>query len=69
MNQSSYIAAALLGGFVLYLAAKGRLPVYAAVLWGPTAATPPAPSSSGSSGGSGIVGAIGTAANVAAVLA
>jgi hypothetical protein len=38
MNQSSYIAAALLAGFVLFLAAKGRLTAYTAVLWGATAA-------------------------------
>lgn len=38
MNQSSFIAGALLGGFVLYLAAQGRLSVYSAVLWGNTAA-------------------------------
>lgn len=34
MNQSGTIAAALLAGFVLYLAARDRLKVYAAVLWG-----------------------------------
>jgi len=37
MSQSGFIAAALLAAFVFYLAAKGRLPVYAGVLWGPTA--------------------------------
>lgn len=41
MSQSGYIAAALLAGFVFWLAAKGRLPTYAAVLWGPTAAPVP----------------------------
>ena len=41
MSQSGYIAAALLAGFVFWLAAKGRLPTYAAVLWGQTAAPVP----------------------------
>ena len=39
MNQSSFIAAALLAGFVLFLAAKGRLTAYTAVLWGATSAS------------------------------
>lgn len=39
MNQSSYIAAVLLAGFVLFLAAKGRLTAYTAVLWGATSAS------------------------------
>lgn len=59
MSQSTYIAAALLACFVLYLAAKNRLSAYTAVLWGATAQTPPAgPSSksSGSSSGSGVAG-------------
>jgi hypothetical protein len=47
MSQSSYIAAMLLAGFALFLAAKGRLPTYAAVLWGPA----PAPASNGGAGG------------------
>lgn len=34
MNQSSFIAATLLAGFVLYLAAKNRLTAYTSVLWG-----------------------------------
>jgi hypothetical protein len=51
VSQSGWIVAALLGGFVLYLAAQGRLGAYTAVLWGPTAA--PAPTlGSGASGGS-----------------
>lgn len=41
MNQSSFIAAVLLAGFVLFLAAKGRLAAYTAVLWGNTAASVP----------------------------
>lgn len=49
MNQSSFIAGALLAGFVLYLAAKGRLSAYTAVLWGPTNV----PVSGGSGDGSG----------------
>ncbi len=39
MSQSSYIAAILLAGFVLFLAAKGRLTAYTAVLWGATSAS------------------------------
>jgi hypothetical protein len=38
VNQSSFIAAVLLAGFVLFLAAKGRLTAYTAVLWGATSA-------------------------------
>ena len=49
MSQSAAIVAFLLAGFVLYLAAKGRLSTYTNVLWGPT--TAPAQSSGGSSGG------------------
>lgn len=45
MNQSGTIAAALLAGFVLYLAARDRLKVYAAVLWGNTEAQLPSHSS------------------------
>lgn len=60
MNQSSIIAATLLAGFVLYLAAQDRLKVYAAVLWGNTKAPLPSqqsgatalPGVSGGSGGS-----------------
>jgi len=66
MNQSSFIAGSLLAGFVLYLAAKGRLSVYANVLWGPT--SQPVPSGGSSSGKSSVVnplvsGAVGTAAS------
>lgn len=43
MTQSGYIAGALLLGFVVYLAAKNRLGVYASVLWGGAGATASAP--------------------------
>jgi len=56
MNQSTYIAAALLGGFILYLAAKGRFSAYTAVLWGPTSAALPSLSGSSNSGTSSILG-------------
>ncbi len=36
MNQSAVIVGALLAGFVLWIASRGRLGVYASVLWGPT---------------------------------
>jgi hypothetical protein len=59
VSQSGYIAGGLLLAFVLYLAAKGRLGVYAAVLWGNTAqpvpsgqsnlATPTSPATQGAS--------------------
>ncbi len=32
MSQSSFVAAMLLGGFVLYLAANNRLTTYAAII-------------------------------------
>lgn len=57
MNQSAFIAGCLLAGFVLFVAARGHLVNYTAVLWGDTeAALPTSSSSSGSSGGGGILG-------------
>jgi hypothetical protein len=32
VSQSALIAAALIGGFILYLAAKGRLGVYTSII-------------------------------------
>lgn len=52
VNQSSFIAAMLLLGFVLFLAAKGRLTAYTAVLWGASGAASGS-TSSASAGGSG----------------
>lgn len=49
MKQSSFIVAALLAAFVLFIAARGRLPLYASVLWGPKPADTSAPSSGGGS--------------------
>jgi hypothetical protein len=40
VNQSSFIVGALLAGFILYLAGKGRLGTYASVIWGPAPALP-----------------------------
>jgi hypothetical protein len=34
VTQSAYIGGALVAGFALFLAARGRLTTYAAVLWG-----------------------------------
>ena len=53
MSQSSWIAAALLAGFMLFLAARNRLSAYTAVLWGATAAPEPTGNVGGSSGGGG----------------
>ena len=65
MNQSGFLAACLLGGFVLFLASKNRLQTYADIFWtSPTASS----GSSGSSGGS-IFGAVGTALEIASVAA
>lgn len=66
-KQSAYIAGALALGFVLWLAARGRLSAYTAVLWGPTAVPAPAvsgsgSSSSGSSSGGNILSQLGSAA-------
>lgn len=66
MSQSSFVAASLIGGFVLFLAIRGRLPIYGAVLWGDT--KQPVPSgglTSGSSSGGGIFGLAGKAAGAA----
>ena len=41
MSQSGVIAAAILAAFVLFIAARGRLGVYTAVLWGGTSAPLP----------------------------
>jgi hypothetical protein len=58
VNQSTFIAGALLAGFVLYVAAKGRLATYSAVLWGPT--NEPVPSG-GSTSASSTTGQLGSA--------
>jgi hypothetical protein len=42
VSQSTFIAGALIAGFVLFLAARNRLSTYAAVLWGSTGAQVPA---------------------------
>jgi len=51
LSQSGYIAAALLAGFIFYLAAQNRLSVYAAVLWGNTSASLPSTGSTNSNSG------------------
>lgn len=45
MSQSSVLVGLLVAMFLLFIAAKGRLPVYTSVLWGKKS------SGSGSSGG------------------
>ena len=65
MSQSTYIVGALILGFVLYLAAKGRFTTYAQVLWGQTSA--PLPTASSSSGSSSTQTGI-SAADIAAVV-
>lgn len=50
MSQSSLILGALLAGFVLFIAARNRLPLYAAVLWGPAPSAGAGASASASSG-------------------
>lgn len=61
MNQSGFIFGALLAGFVLFIAARERLPLYASVVWGPAPAQPSAGGAGGSAGSSGgsIGGAVG----------
>lgn len=82
MSQSGYIAALLLAAFVLFLAARNRLGVYAAVLWGDTAKPVPGtqdapfvapsvapPSGSGPSGLLGsVTGVLGTGGGIAGLL-
>ena len=63
MSQSGYILAALLAGFVLYLAAKNRLGTYTSVLWGPAPAAPGGSASSSSWATSGIGGLVGNVAS------
>lgn len=62
MSQSAFTVAILLGGFILFLAAKNRLNTYSAVLWGNTKSATP---SSGSSSGGGLGSTIGTAIKIA----
>ena len=50
------IVAALLAAFVLFLAARGRLPLYASVLWGPKPAPTSEPAASESGNGNGSPG-------------
>lgn len=50
MDQSSFIAAILLAGFILFLAAKNRLGTYTAVLWGNTSAPLPTVGGNSASG-------------------
>lgn len=47
MSQSAFIVGILVAGFLVYLAAKGRLQTYTGVLWGSAAA----PAKSGGSDG------------------
>lgn len=49
MSQSTVLVGLIAAAFLLYVAAKGRLPVYTDVLWG----AKPAPSAKPSNGGSG----------------
>ena len=54
MSQSAYIFAALLAGFIVFLAAKGRLATYAQVFVGTQAQAVPS-----KSGGSGLADTVG----------
>jgi hypothetical protein len=71
VSQSSFLVGMLGVGFLLYLAAKGRLPTYTGVLWGNTAQAP-AKSGDGSggsgSGGSDWVTYAADAAKIAALI-
>ena len=64
MTQSSFIVGALVLGFVLFLAVRGRLPTYAAVVWGPKPQPAGGGSSSGGSGGGAILGDLGMAGSI-----
>jgi hypothetical protein len=55
LNQSAYIVGALLGGFVLFVASRGRLGLYTSVLWG----SGPAPAKPAGPAGRGLSGALG----------
>jgi hypothetical protein len=57
LSQSTFIAGALIAGFVLFLAARNRLSAYAAVLWGSTAAQVPPPNLANQLAGAGAAGA------------
>jgi hypothetical protein len=54
VSQSSFIAAALIAAFVLWLARNNRLGAYTAVLWGATAQPTPTGSASSSPSASGV---------------
>lgn len=65
MSQSSFIVGALLAGFVLFLAAKGRLGTYTSVLFGNTAA----PVGTAAKSGGGLSGTLKTIGSVAKTVA
>lgn len=67
MSQSSSVVAFLLVAFVLFVAAKGKLANYTAVLWGNTKAATPKSGSGG--GGGGLAGDIKTAVGVGKTVA
>lgn len=58
MSQSSFVFGALIAAFVLFIAARGRLPVYASVFWGPAPATPQPPAQESDDGGGGGIGSV-----------
>jgi len=62
VSQSSLLVGLLAAAFLLYVAARGRLPVYTGVLWGPASGG----SGSGGGGSSGGGGGfdVGTAVNI-----
>lgn len=64
MSQSAWIFAALLAGFVCWLAMNNRLTAYTAVVWGGGSTAQSSSSSGQKSGGGGfldtILGAVGT---------
>lgn len=65
MSQSSYIAAMLLAGFVLFIAAEGRLSVYVGLLTGGgSAGASSTGTGSSDNAGGGILGTLGTLANI-----
>ena len=68
MSQSGVIGAALLAGFVLFLAARDRLKVYTGVLWGDTSAPLPSAQTQAAakdSGGDGILPDLGGFGDIA----
>lgn len=68
MSQSALLIAALIGLFVLFLAARGRLATYASVFYGEKPGAAGGPTKTSGSGGSSTLSTVADVAKVAALV-